>query len=331
MSYSAPANTHPIARPAPANLLRRAWAANWPLTLVGLAMIPTLLAALAGLALDPRVITGAPAWLKPAKFAISIVIYCFTFVWMLGFVSGPRLRRMAQVAASVTALALMVEMLIILVQVVRGTTSHFNIATPLDAALFSTMGVFIMLLWLMGLLLAVALLAQRIPNRPLALALRLGMIATLVGAGLGFIMTTPTAAQLQSWRAGGPAVISGAHTVGAPDGQPGLPLVGWSTVGGDLRVSHFVGLHAMQVLPLLGWLIGRRRDRLSEAQQVGLVGAAGGGYLGLIALLAWQALRGQPLLAADGLTLAALGGLAAAVAVAVAAALLGGRRGPVAA
>ena len=52
-----------------------------------------------------------PAWLKPAKFAVSIAIYSFTFVWLLTFVSGyPRLVRLA---TWVTAGAFAVEMVII--------------------------------------------------------------------------------------------------------------------------------------------------------------------------------------------------------------------------
>lgn len=109
-------------------LLRRSWAINWPLTLTGGLMLLTLIAALIGLLVDPRIITGQPAWLKPAKFAISIAIYAFTFVWMLSFVRGGWQRRLADFAAGTTAVALLLEMAIIALQVVRGTSSHFNLS-----------------------------------------------------------------------------------------------------------------------------------------------------------------------------------------------------------
>ena len=62
----------------------------------------------------------------------------------------------------------------------------------------------------------------------------------------------------------------GAHTVGAPDGGPGLPVANWSENHGDLRVAHFIGLHGMQIIPLIGWWLLRRK-RLSEQQRTRLV------------------------------------------------------------
>lgn len=310
------------------DLLRRAWAANWPLTLVGLGMIPVLLAALIGIVVDPRLITGQPAWLKPAKFAISISIYSFTFIWMLGFVQGRRPRRLAGIAASLTALAFVVEILVIVLQVVRGVGSHFNMATPLDAALFSIMGNFIVLLWAMSLLLAGVLLLQRLPDPALAWGLNLGLLIGAVGMALAFVMPMPTEAQQAALAAGEPVAVIGAHAVGAPDDAPGLPVLGWSTSGGDLRVAHFIGLHGMQAMPLVAWLLGWLGAAwLGARHRAALVIIAGLAYLGIVLLTFWQALRGQPLLAPDGLTLAALAGLVAATAVAAGATLLHARAG----
>jgi hypothetical protein len=120
------------------HLLRSAFAVNPALTILAVTMLITFAATLLGIFVDHRVITGAPAWLKPAKFAISVSIYCFTFVWMLGSVENrPRLVRLV---ANVTAASLIVEMIVILTQAIRGTTSHFNQTTQLNTALWFTMG-----------------------------------------------------------------------------------------------------------------------------------------------------------------------------------------------
>jgi Domain of unknown function (DUF4281) len=287
-------------------LLQRAWHTNWPLTMLGVVMILVFLAALVGVLLDHRVITGAPAWLKPAKFAVSVSIYCFTFVWLLGFVeSRPQLARFA---ANMTVVSFIVEMAVILTQAARGTSSHFNVTTPLNTFLWLTMGAFIVVVWTMNLLLAILLLFERIPSRPFAWSLRLGLLVSLVGMGSGFLMVRPTHEQLVTMAANhGPRIV-GAHSVGVADGGPGLPVVGWSTVAGDLRPAHFVGIHAMQLLPFFGWFIALRRNafaRFKDAHRLALISTLGLAYIALVLLLVWQALRGQSLIHPDVQTLAA--------------------------
>jgi hypothetical protein len=301
--------------------LRRAYAANRALTLLGVLMLATLAVCLIGLAVDPRTITGAPAWLKPTKFAISIALYSFTLLWMLSFVEGRRF--WVRMVSFVSLLAIMVEMIVIITQVLRGTTSHFNVGTAFDAALFSTMGLLIIVIWIMNLVAAILLLIQRLPDPVFAWSLRLALLLTLVGAGLGVLMTRPTPAQLETMRADQPVSIVGAHSVGVADGGPGMPVTGWSTTGGDLRIGHFIGLHTLQMLPIVGWLLTRRRaaKRLRSGQRVALVWVAALSYLGLMALVTWQALRGQPLLAPDATTLAAAGAWLAATILAAGAAI----------
>jgi hypothetical protein len=297
--------------PDPRDLLRRAWAFSRPLTLVGVAMLLTLLATLAGILADPRIVTGAPAWLKPAKFAISISIYCFTLLWLLTFVRGrPRL---VGLIAWVTAVALLIEMVLIAYAAALGTTSHFNVSTPVSTAVWTTMALSIVLVWAANLLTIVLLLVQRLPYPAFAWALRLGLIVSFVGMGLAFLMTGPTPEQIQGAGIDGEIPIAGAHSVGVEDGGPGLPITNWSTTGGDWRVAHFFGLHALQALPLVGFLVASFGPGwLRSSHRVALVWLAGLVYLGLVLLLAWQALRGQPVVSPDALTLGVLLALFAA-------------------
>jgi len=252
-----------------------------------------LVVALVGLAVDPRIITGAPAWLKPAKFAVSITIYTITLAWI--FTLLPEWVRTRRVVGWLTAVTMVIEIAIIGGQAWRGTTSHFNVGTVADAVLFTIMGTAIFIQTFATIAVAVALWRHRFGDVAVGWALRFGMIISIVGALTGGFMTRPTAAQLEAARAGERMTIAGAHTVGAPDGGPGLTGTGWSTEHGDLRVPHFVGLHALQVLPLVALWLGRLRVRGRLRERLVLMAAAG--YAGLYVMLLTQALRGVPLIA----------------------------------
>jgi hypothetical protein len=261
--------------------------------------------------LDPRLITNAPAFIKPLKFIISSAIYVATFLWLLTLVQGHR--RWVQIAAYATALGLLIENILITGQAIRGVASHFNSTTALDAAIFSTMGLIITVVAVMNLLLGIWLIFQRLPDPVIAWGVRLGVLISFAGMIVAFLMTSgPTPNQVAQMEAGQRPTAIGAHSVGVDDGGPGLPLLGWSTTGGDLRVAHFVGLHGMQVLPLLAFALSRRRT-LNQRQRLMLIMTAGAAYLGWMALLTWQALRGQSIVAPDVLTLNAYLGMLAAV------------------
>lgn len=285
--------------------LRHGWRTDPVLLVGGLAMPPVLLVCLVGLAVDPTIITGAPAWLKPAKFAVSIALYNLTLLWVLGQVRGHR--QAVRTVGSVVSISLVLEMALIVMQVVRGTTSHFNVDTAFDGAVYSAMGIAIVAVFVATMVVAVLVLRQRTDDAALAAALRLGLTGALLGMLAGVAMTTAN---------GSAASPAGAHTVGAADGGAGLPIVGWSTVAGDYRVSHFLGLHALQALPLLVWAL-RRFTSTTAAQQFRLVVTAGTAWLGLTAVLGWQAARGQSVVAPDLLTGAAFAVIAVATVVGV--------------
>ena len=262
------------------------------LTALFWSMVVLTLVALAGLFLDPRTITGAPAFLKPLKFAVSVALYALSFGWVLRQIEGRvRLRRRL---GDLTAGVLALELALIFLQAARGTRSHFNIATLFDGAVFQAMGLAILVLWVCQIIAAVLLLRQRFADPALALSLRFGMVLTVLGGGVGWLMSV---------RLG--------HTVGAPDAGAGMALTNWSMQHGDLRAAHFFGLHALQILPLVAWLAGRIRS-ITPPQRARLLTVAGASYAAMFFLLLAQALRGQPLTALDRPALLALGSWAGA-------------------
>ncbi|WP_336321630.1 hypothetical protein [Streptomyces lavendofoliae] len=289
-----------------------------PLTLFSAAMVVLAFVFAAGLVLDDRVVVGAPVWSKPLKFSVSFVAYCLSLAWMLSLL--PRFRRTGWWAGTVVAVAGAVEMVVITGQAVRGKRSHFNRETPFDAALFDVMGATIVALWVATLVVAVLLFRTPLADRASAWAIRLSTVLTLTGAGLGFLMTLPTPGRRDA-----ASDTVGGHSVGVPDGGPGMPLTGWSTTGGDLRVPHFVGMHALQVLPLVALTLLALAPRLArlrdERLRLRLVLVASAAYAAVLALLTWQALRGQPLVHPDGVTLTAAALVSVVIATATAAAL----------
>ncbi|MEU2680415.1 hypothetical protein ABZ638_26385 [Streptomyces sp. NPDC007107] len=288
----------------------RTW--HRPLVLFAASMAVMSVVAAVGVLVDDRVLAGAPIWAKPFKFALSFVVYALALAWLLTLLT--RGRRLGRWAGTVVALACAGEMVIITGQVIRGQRSHFNHATPFDSMLYDAMAVTVVVLWTGTLVIAILLLRSRIADRASGWAVRSGVLIALAGAAMGFLMSQPSAGQRA---AGGldTADVVGAHAVGVPDGGPSMPLTGWSTTGGDLRVPHFIGMHALQILPLFLIalvLLAPRFARLRDPRvRLRLVRTASGAYGAVVALVTWQALRGQPLVHPDGATLAAAGLIAA--------------------
>lgn len=239
----------------------------------------------AGLALvDSRTLLGAPLWIKPLKFALSFAAYGGALAWMLGQLREPALRRAGWVIVAASA----VELAIISGQAGRGVRSHFNDDSLADGVAFAVMGATIVTLYLATVAIALRFLHEPGRDRAAAAAIRLGLLVALAGMGVGVIMS-----------------VLGSHAVGVPDGGPGLPFVGWSSTGGDLRIAHFTGMHALQILPLLAAVLSAT-GRLGEESRTAVVTAAALGWAALTGLLTWQALRGQPVTAPDALTVSAL-------------------------
>ncbi len=213
-------------------------------------------------------VMGVNAWVKPLKFFSSISLFVWTLDWYLGYL-GPR--PAVTIYTWVVVGALSFELLCIAGQAARGQRSHFNTSSPFGIALAVAMGVAIVTMTLWTAYIGLVFSQAPLPGLPPAYAW-----AIRLGIGLFVIFA------LQ----GGLMVSRGGHTMGGPDGGPGLPTLGWSTRHGDLRVAHFVGMHALQVLPLLAWYGGLS---VSSTGAIALL------YAGLAGAVLVLALQGQPL------------------------------------
>jgi hypothetical protein len=293
--------------------MRRSWSAHRSLTALTLGSAALLVAAVVLGLVDDRQVLGTPVWMKPAKFAASVGVAAPVLTWIIGQMRQGAHANRIRAAGSVVAAMGALELSIITIQAARGVPSHFNASSPLDGALFTIMGLGITVFWLAQLYLAIRAFRLPFATGARTWAIRLGLAISLLGGGIGFAMPRPTPAQLASQQAGRPTPIVGAHAVGVPDGGPGLPISRWSTEGGDLRVPHFFGLHALQGLPLVAlWLERRRRPWASSVIALGV------GWTGLTLTTLVQALRAQPLVAPDAFTLALAGlSLLAAAAIAI--------------
>lgn len=258
-----------------AELYRR----NPVLALAGWLMLATTVVLLSIAPFDSRTIMGINPWIKPIKFTISITVFVWTLGWFLHYLSNRpwAVRFISWGVFFVFA----VEMFCIILQSTRGTTSHFNIKTPFDSAVFSTMGLMIAINTALVLLALLLFFGRTETPLPLAYlwGIRLGLLLFLLASIEGMVMISQMA-----------------HTVGQPDGGPGLPVVNWSTRAGDLRVAHFLGFHALQILPLVGYVLSRRRKQLPQRRQIAYLMLATVAYTAVAVFLFYQAMNGRPLI-----------------------------------
>ncbi|MEW9549876.1 hypothetical protein [Nonomuraea sp. NPDC050783] len=303
-----------------------------PLLVMVASMVVLLAVSAVGMVVDGRVLLGAPVWGKPLKFAVSFIVYGLTLVWLLSL--PHKASRWTWWTATLLAVTGMVDVGVVVVQAARGTFSHFNQADdPFTDVIQLIFGVGVQLLMLANFVLAGLLVFQRVGDRVFGWAVRAGLAFVVVGIGLGIFIPARSSGVWRAKDALGHAVpLAAQHNVGVPDGGPGLPLTGWSTVGGDLRIPHFVGLHGLQVMVVVAIVLGALAGRVGwlrgERTRVGLMLVAAGAYAGLVVLVTWQALRGQALVHPDGRTLVALAALAVAAAVAAGWVVLATGAGP---
>lgn len=300
-----------------------------PLLAVAVALAVLTLVGIAGALFDDRDLLGHPIWMKPLKFTISFALYCVTLAWMLSLQT--KARRLGWWMGTMVAAGVAVEMVLIVGQVVvRGRQLHFNMSTPTDKLFHDIMAGTVYVIWAAVLVVAIQLLFDKPGDKALRWSIRLALGTTLGGMLLGNLMFRATPAQQQAMDATGRDDFFGSHSVGVEDGGPGMPITGWSTQGGDLRIGHFLGVHALQFIPMIALglvLLARRYPVLRpEGPRTALIFLGAAAYAGLISLVTWQAERGESLVHPERSTLFAAGSLLTATILLSLAVLLRARR-----
>jgi hypothetical protein len=173
-----------------------------------------------------------------------------------------------------------IEVVCLGIPAARGVRSHFNTSTPVAATMFYSMGAaahvqVAMLVWLLVLYFR----RESTLSRLVVWSVRAGMILLLAAVVPGEVM-----------------IALAAHTVGAADGGPGLPITGWSTTAGDLRLAHFLGMHALQILPLAAYAITHYARAFTPVRRQNYMHFITAAYVTIFLTAAIQALTGHPFL-----------------------------------
>ncbi|WP_431158255.1 hypothetical protein [Winogradskyella poriferorum] len=183
----------------------------------------------------PIEFAGTNAWYKPIKFTLSTAILSFSVGWYTGYLKPSS---DINVMNWVIIITLAFEVIYITWQASKGQASHYNQSSPFYAFMFSMMALAATIATIAVGYIGIKFFSYSINDIPnyYLWAIRFGFILFVIFSFEGFVMGAKMS-----------------HTVGAQDGVKGLPFLNWSVSYGDLRISHFIGMHALQVLPLVAW------------------------------------------------------------------------------
>ena len=268
----------------PVLLLRTRMQAGSPaLYVVGIAMLLMAAMTLMLAWLDPRVFQGVSTWAKPLKFQLSTGVYLLTLAWFMAWLPDDKrqtgLRRYVVWSAVGAGIF---EVVYITWQGASGMASHYNRTSTFYASMYTLMGVGAVILTTASL--ALAVLIARSPAYALPRAIK---HAVVLGLALTFVLGTGFGSYLGAQRAG--------HWVGgALTDAGGLPLFNWSRSGGDLRVAHFFGIHAMHFVPAIAALAAAAR--LPGAKGIASAWLTAAMFSALTVWTFVQAAQGKPFL-----------------------------------
>jgi hypothetical protein len=211
---------------------------------------------------------GVNAWYKPFKFAFSTLLFAWAMGWYCYYLPNFQVKLFNWTVV----ILLGFEIFYIAIQAAKGQLSHFNLSTPIYSTLYSLMAIAATVVTIYTAYVGVLFFKNDFPQLPnyYLWSIRFGILIFVVFALEGFAMGS----RLN-------------HSIGALNDNSNLFIVGWSKTVGDLRVSHFIGMHALQVLPFLSFYV-LKNTKLTIAISI---------LYGLLAIASFiQAIQGKPLL-----------------------------------
>ncbi len=249
----------------------------WMRTACGFVVLMIVCAVFA--AFDGRTFNGISVWAKPFKFSLSLAVYFATLAWFVPLLpNGYMESRKGRWLTWIPIACAVFEIAYIGLQAGRAEASHFNNTSLFYSVMYGFMGSGAVALVSICLWMGVVILRHRGASNPYALAVGIGLVLTFVlGGGFGGYL----GGQMSHW------------VGGTQSDANGMWLMKWSRDGGDLRVAHFFGMHAMQVLPLLAALLPVRTPRRVAG---GIVVGAAFVYTLVCVYTFVQALNGVPVL-----------------------------------
>ncbi|UMY64735.1 MULTISPECIES: hypothetical protein [unclassified Flavobacterium] len=235
----------------------------------GLLFLVLAVVCLVATRLSDQQVLGVNAYYKPFKFFVSSWLFAWTMGWYCGYLQAPTA---VMIYTWFAIGVLCFQDFYILIQAARGLRSHFYVETPFYSGMFSLMAVTSVSLAFATLWIAALFFSDKVVELPqyYLWSIRFGLLLFVVFALQGLLMGA-----------------RGSHLVGAPDDAPGIRVLNWSRQVGDLRIAHFLGMHALQLLPLVGGYVIRNTKGVAVFALL---------YLAVCIFSTLQALQGRPFL-----------------------------------
>lgn len=196
-------------------------------------------------------------WIKPIKFSMSFSTFASTVSLLLLALQIPRWQLTLVRRTIATSVAL--EILSLGAQAWR-SAYHLSGTSLVDSSLAQVTNSMVMVntaivCWMLAMFCANRVRTDFV-DWPMVSAIRYSIVIFLAGNAIGGYM-----------------LARGSHTVGVTDGGRGLPFVNWSVIGGDLRIAHFIAIHAIQIVPLFAYMLSQMAPVLPVKHRRMAVGA----------------------------------------------------------